>query len=132
MHFAHRHASRQNRAWPKLGFFHVNQTLGFVLLFNDLSERKAAEDARRQFQRGIVDQHKMLTIPLDSKRDLVFRDLMASIVGNAQLAALEISDDLDVIRVPGMLESVRYSVARTTELIEHLLWYAKLDDPKES
>ncbi len=34
MHFAHRHASRQNRAWPKLGFFHVKQAKRDYLLYS--------------------------------------------------------------------------------------------------
>lgn len=110
------------RADPVLSSPH--QTLGFVIIFNDLSERKAADDARRRFQEGIIAQHKVLAIPLDSKDDLIFRDLLASIVGNAQLAALEISDNLDVTQVPAMLKSVQASVARTTGLLEHLLWYA--------
>jgi len=109
-----------------------DRTLGFVILLNDLSERKAAEEARRRFQQGIMDQHRMLTVPLDSKSDLIFRDLMASIIGNAQLAALEISDNLEVGRVPDMLDSVQSSVARTTDLIEHLLWYANRGVRKES
>lgn len=109
-----------------------NQTLGFVILFNDLSERKAAEEARRRFQHGIMDQHRMLTTPLDSKSDLIFRDLMASIIGNAQLAALEISDNLDVGLVPDLLNSVQSSVTRTTDLIEHLLWYGTRGERKDS
>ena len=109
-----------------------NQTLGFVILFNDLSERKAAEEARRRFQHGIMDRHRMLTTPLDSKSDLIFRDLMASIIGNAQLAALEISDNLDVGLVPDLLNSVQSSVARTTDLIEHLLWYGTRGERKDS
>ena len=108
------------------------KALGFVLIFNDLGERKAAEDARRGFQRGIVEQHRMLTIPLDSENDLRLRDLLASVVGNAQLAALEISDNLDVTQVPEMLASVQASVARSSELLEHLLWYAGRTTPRQS
>jgi hypothetical protein len=108
------------------------KTLGFVFIFNDLSERKAAEDARRGFQRGIMEQHRMVTVPVDSEDDLRLRDLLASILGNAQLAALEISDNLDVTEVPAMLESVQASVARSNELLEHLLWYAGRTSPRQS
>jgi hypothetical protein len=45
-------------------------------------------------------------------------------VGNAQLAALEIADGVDLAHLPEMLESVRASVARTAELLEHLIWHA--------
>lgn len=100
------------------------EPLGYVFILNDLSERKAAEDARRSFQEEIMQQHRMLSLPLDSNHYLIYRDLLASIVGNAQLAALEITDNLDVARVPDLLAGVQSSVARTTELLEHLIWYA--------
>ena len=48
-------------------------------------------------------------------------------VGNAQLAALEITDGVDLTRMPAMLESVRTSVARAAELLEHLIWYGAQD-----
>ncbi|MGE5155666.1 MAG: GAF domain-containing protein [Bdellovibrio bacteriovorus] len=98
--------------------------LGFVLLLTDLSERKAAEDARRLFQVGVVERHRMVARPLDGEGDLRRRDLLATLVGNAQLAALEITDGPDLERVPEMLESIQASVDRATELLEHLLWYS--------
>lgn len=100
------------------------RVLGFVLLFTDLTERRAAEAARRGFQEGIVEQHRAVSVPLDSTADLIYRDLLSSIVGNAQLAALEITDGVDVARMPEMLASVRASVERTAELLEHLVWHA--------
>jgi light-regulated signal transduction histidine kinase (bacteriophytochrome) len=100
------------------------QPLGFVFIFNDLSERKAAEHARRRFHERILAQRRLLRMPVDTKADLVVRDMMSSLVGNAQLAALEISDNLEVVQVPEMLESVQASVARSAELLEHLIWYA--------
>jgi hypothetical protein len=63
-------------------------------------------------------------VPLDSSADLVYRDLLAAVVGNAQLAALEITDGVSLTHMPGMLESVRASVDRTAELLEHLVWHA--------
>jgi two-component system, chemotaxis family, sensor kinase Cph1 len=99
------------------------ETLGFVLLFTDLSERKAAEDARRRFQVGVVERHRMVVRPLENEGDLRRRDLLASLVGNAQLAALEVTDGPDLDRVPEMLESIHASVDRATELLDHLLWY---------
>jgi PAS domain S-box-containing protein len=100
------------------------RVLGFVLLFTDLTERKAAESARRRFQEGIIEGHRVPTVPLDSSADLVYRDLLAAVVGNAQLAALEITDGVSLTHMPGMLESVRASVDRTAELLEHLVWHA--------
>jgi PAS domain-containing protein len=101
-----------------------DRLLGFVLLFADLTERKAAEAARRRFQEGIVGQRRVLNVRLDSQADLVYRNLLASVLGNAQLAALEITDGVDPARMPEMLDSVRASVGRTATLLECLLWHA--------
>ena len=100
------------------------QVLGFVLLLTDLRERKLAEEARRRFQVGVVERHRVAPKPMGSEADLRHRDLLASIVGNAQLAALEITDGPDLTRVPEMLESIESSVTRTTALIGHLLGYS--------
>ena len=107
-----------------------DHVLGFVILFNDLTERRAADDARRQFQAEIVDRHRLATVPLDSGDDLVFRNLLASVVGNAQLAALEITDGVDLAQVPAMLESVQSSVERAAALLERLVWHAAGVRPK--
>ncbi|WP_428484629.1 GAF domain-containing protein [Rhodopila sp.] len=101
-----------------------DRTLGFVLLFTDLTERKAAETARRRFQEGVIQQRPPSSGQLDSKADLMFRNLLAKIVENAQLAALEITDRVDTARMPEMLEAVRASVARTAEILRYLVWHA--------
>ena len=106
------------------------KVLGFVLLFTDLTERRAAETARRRFQEGLLEPHRALHLRLDSKADLVYRNLLASVVGNAQLAALEITDGVDVGRMPEMLESVQASVTRTAELLEQLIGHATRDGSK--
>jgi two-component system, chemotaxis family, sensor kinase Cph1 len=98
--------------------------LGFVLLFTDLAGRHAAEAARRQFQEDIVDRHRLATVPLDSRADLIFRNLLSSVVGNAQLAALEITDGVELAQVPAMLDSVQSSVERAAALLERLVWHA--------
>lgn len=100
------------------------RTLGYVLLLTDLSERKLAEEARRRFQAGVLERHRVTSKPLDSRADLAHRELLASIVGNAQLAALEITDGMDLTRVPRMLESIESSVGRMTDLLDHLRRYA--------
>jgi light-regulated signal transduction histidine kinase (bacteriophytochrome) len=101
-----------------------NHVLGFVFIFNDLREHNAADEARRRFQAEVLGRHRMLSFPLETPQDLRYRDLLTSLVGNAQLAALEITENLDMSRVPEMLESVQSSVSRSTELLEHLKWYA--------
>jgi hypothetical protein len=97
-----------------------DRVLGFVFLFNDLGERKAADAARKRFQDVIAESHRTRAGWLDRHADIVFQAILASLVENAQLAALEIADGLEVSRMPAMLESVRASVARTTEVLEML------------
>jgi hypothetical protein len=89
-------------------------------MFTDLAERKAAETARRRFQEGILQSNRKLTSRIDSQSDLIFQNLMSAIIENAQLAALEITDATDPSGMPALLESVRSSVARTAEVLEHL------------
>ena len=115
--------SMQMRADPV--FATPARVLGFVLLFTDLTERRAAETARRRFQEEVIDRHRAVSVRLDFNADLIYRQLLASIVGNAQLAALEITDGVDLSRMPDMLESIRASVARTSELLEDLICHAR-------
>jgi light-regulated signal transduction histidine kinase (bacteriophytochrome) len=101
-------------------FSSPDRVLGFVFLFNDLGERKAADAARKRFQDVIAESHRSRAGWLDSHADMVFQAILASLVENAQLAALEIAEGVEVSRMPAMLESVRASVARTTEVLEML------------
>ncbi len=105
-----------------------DDVMGFVLLFSDLSEQKAAEEARRQFQDEILARHRMPAMPLDSETDLLYRNILASIVGNAQLAALEITDSMDAAQMSTMLESVSSSLNRTTGLLEQLIGHSARGD----
>jgi light-regulated signal transduction histidine kinase (bacteriophytochrome) len=105
-------------------FSSPERVLGYVFLFNDLAERKAAEAARRRFQSGIEIGARGRAGRLDRKADLAFKAILASVVENAQLAALEISDGVDVANMPELLESVRASVARTAEVLETLIRHA--------
>lgn len=101
-------------------FSSPDRVLGFVFLFNDLGERKAADAARKRFQDVIAESHRTRAGWLDRHADIVFQAILASLVENAQLAALEIAEGVEVSRMPAMLESVRASVARTTEVLEML------------
>ncbi|WP_203071838.1 GAF domain-containing protein [Falsiroseomonas ponticola] len=105
-------------------FSSPDRVLGYVFLFNDLAERKAAEAARRRFQQGIEEGSRSRAGRLDRQADLAFRAILASVVENAQLAALEITDGVDVATMPEQLESVRASVARTAEVLEALIRHA--------
>ena len=105
-------------------FTALDRTVGFVLLFTDLTERKAAEASRRGFQESVIRQRPVMSGKLDSKADLLFRNVLSTIVENAQLAALEIADRVDPARMPQMLEALRASVARTAEVLRYLVWHA--------
>ncbi len=98
--------------------------LGFVVLFTDISVQKNAERARARFQERIIDRSALSRLRLTNEGDAQFRKLMSVIVDNAQLAALEITDGLNPQRMPGMLDGVQASVARSTELLEILLRHA--------
>lgn len=102
-----------------------DRVLGFVFLFNDLTRRKEADAARRRFQEGIVEGHLPQPGRHSSHEDLIFRTLLASVVENAQLAALEITDGVEPERMPLLLESVRASVARTAEVLDVLIRHAQ-------
>ena len=100
-----------------------SRLLGFVLLFTDLTGRKTAEAARHRFQEGIIKGPQMLARRLDSHDDLMFQKLLSAVVENAQLAALEITEGVDLEHMPEMLEGVRLSVARTAEMLQLLIWH---------
>lgn len=112
-------------------FSEPNSVMGFVLLFTDLAEQKAAKTARQRFQEDVIARHQMPALPIDSKADLLYRNIFASVIGNAQLAALEITDSIDVIQMPPMLESIILSVDRTAELLDHLIAHAAKGDPED-
>lgn len=105
-------------------FAQKNRALGFVLMFTDLTQRKAAESARRGFQEAVIQQRRPMSGLLDSGADLIYSELLSTIVENAQLAALEIADGVDPADMPERLETVRASVARTSEVLGYLVWHA--------
>jgi len=95
--------------------------LGFVLMFSDLSGERTAQAARYRLQADILKRHRLVASRLQSEADLLLRRLLSAIVGNAQLAALEITDGADLARVSDMLESVRASLGRATALLEQIV-----------
>lgn len=97
--------------------------LGYVLIGNDLSDLRAAEAARRQFQDSLSAEARLLMVPADLEGDRLSHALLAGILGNAQLAAREVRNTLEVGQVPTILCNLHASVARTTDLLEHLMWY---------
>lgn len=97
-----------------------DRILGFILLFTDLAERKAAEAARQGFRDTLLLSQRRLMGRIDSNASLAVENLMSRIIDNAQLAALEIADGLDTAGIPETLDSVRASVARAAEVLEQI------------
>jgi len=102
-------------------FSSPDRVLGIVLLFTDITDRKTVEAAGRDFQHSIIGSHRVPGINLGTKADLVYQRLYSSVIENAQLAVLEITDGADKSRMVQMLASVRASVDRTTEVLDRLI-----------
>lgn len=113
------------RADPVIG--PQDRVLGFVLIFSDLSDRKAAETARTRFQEDIGSGRRP-SLRLDSNASLLYQELAASAVENAQLAALEVTHGAEISRMPEMLDSIRSSTSRTLDILEHLVWHTSHSD----
>jgi two-component system, chemotaxis family, sensor kinase Cph1 len=64
----------------------LNRLLRFVLLFTDLTERKPTEAARRRFQEGVIEQHRLTATRFQPKAHIPYQDLLSSVLENAQLA----------------------------------------------
>ena len=134
---------RRRRAWRGEFLFHPGQdeavpllvrgdpvlaapgrVLGFVLLFIDVSQRRAAESARARFLDGILTPHRFAAARMTAAGEPMFHGLMATVIENAQMAALEITDGVDLAQMPKMLDAIRSSVDRTAEVLERLIWHA--------
>ncbi|RTL73048.1 MAG: GAF domain-containing protein [Hyphomicrobiales bacterium] len=99
--------------------------LGYVFTFSDLRERAAAEAARERFQYGIVERNEISLKRVETAGNPHHRQLFTSIIENAQLAAMEITESANIPHMPELLESVRASVSRSAELLDLLIGNAK-------
>ena len=70
--------------------------LGYILIFTDLSEQKAAESVRKQSLRSIVESQDFVSGRLEPEALMDYLSLLSLIVGNAQRATLEITDGIDI------------------------------------
>ncbi len=105
-------------------FSDPDHVLGYVLLFTDISQRREAEAARRRLHDEIAGRNRIVNLQLDPGARLAYRELLATVMQNAQLAALEITDGVDPARMSEMLDSVQASLTRTAALLERLLRHA--------
>jgi light-regulated signal transduction histidine kinase (bacteriophytochrome) len=99
--------------------------LGVVMTFADSSERVTAAAARQKFQTSILENKRMPSDPLDFSSNMVFRRLYSRIISNAQLAALEITDGMQLSDIPRLLEQLRVSVTRSELLLNYLLTHSR-------
>ncbi len=97
-----------------------DRALGYVLLFTDLTERRAAETARRRFQESLVGSRRRLSTRLETDADLKVQSLISQVIENAQLAALEVTDAADPANMRKLLEGIRNSLERSAEVLERL------------
>jgi light-regulated signal transduction histidine kinase (bacteriophytochrome) len=102
-------------------FSSPDRVLGIILLFTDITDRKTAEAAGRRFQEGTLTPHRGSGTHLGTQADLIYQKLFSSVLENAQLAALEIIDGADKTTMLQMLESVRASVTRASEVLDRLI-----------
>ena len=102
-------------------FASADRVLGYVLMLTDMTNKKAANVARRQFQDGVLDHTREVGALISSTDGLSFSNLLHAIVENGQLAGLEITDRIDLTRMPDQLSAVRDSVRRATILLRNLL-----------
>ncbi len=106
-------------------FASPNRVRGFIVLFTDNSVNKAALTARRRFQERLLERHPLELNSGSTATDLAYYNMILSILENAQLAALEVTDRADVQKMPELLESIRTSVGRATEVLDFLIESAR-------
>jgi light-regulated signal transduction histidine kinase (bacteriophytochrome) len=102
-----------------------NQVLGYVILLTDISDRQMAENARRRFPQRTIEKITSQPTGLGENSRSLYESLLEVVVENAQLAAIEITDGIDVQRIPEMLEGVEASMSRTSQLIGNLIQHAE-------
>jgi light-regulated signal transduction histidine kinase (bacteriophytochrome) len=106
------------RAEPIVGA--GDRALGYVLMFSDLTERRAADVARRRFQDSLVAGRRRLATRLQAAGEAKAQTLISQVIENAQLAALEVTDAADPANMRKLLEGIRSSVERSAEVLERL------------
>lgn len=100
------------------------RVLGFVLMFTDLTESRAAESARRRFQQSLVSNRRKLSSGLETGTQVKVQGLISQVIENGQLAALEVTESADSTNMGILLEGIRNSVERCAEVLERLTFDA--------
>jgi chemotaxis family two-component system sensor kinase Cph1 len=106
------------------------RALGYVLIFTDLTERRAAETERQRFRESLADSRRRLDARMETQTDLTARSLIAQVIENAQLAALEVTDAADPANMRKLLEGIRSAVERSAEVLDRLKFEPPASEPK--
>ncbi len=107
------------------------RALGYVLTFADLTARREAENARRRFQETLVGSRRRISARLDTSAELQAQGLIAQVIENAQLAALEVTDSADPANMRKLLDGIRSAVERSAEVLERLRLQPPAPDRKQ-
>ena len=113
-------------------FFTKDRKLGFVLLFTDLTERKAAEAARKRLHDGIMSGSRAVAGRMERQNNLTYQSMLTAVIENAHMAALEIADGVDTMSIPTKLDAVQASVSRTAEMLDRLIRHAEMPPGDET
>ncbi len=100
-------------------FDRVDERIGTVFLFIDLSGRQEVESARLRFRQAVAERRAHFR-PLRDKADEDGSRLFDRVLDNASFAALEAVAGLDVESIPDTLRSIEVSLTRASDLLERL------------
>jgi PAS domain S-box-containing protein len=100
------------------------ETLGYVLIFTDRSERREAEATRRRLQHSSADPDRSPLGRVAATAMDDFDHLVAAILGNASAAVLEITESTTDTPIANLLREVESAARRATDLGEQILNYS--------
>jgi light-regulated signal transduction histidine kinase (bacteriophytochrome) len=95
----------------------VTEILGLVVMFTDLSERRAALHARERFQR-IVDSARD---PIGAAQSAQAGEILDGLLEHATYAALELVQGIEVSEASDAIRALETSVQRTRRLLEEIV-----------
>ena len=97
--------------------------LGTILMFTDLSARRAAEDARARLAEAL--ENGASGTPLGGLSGVVeFDDMMAAVLANARTAVMSVSGTAAEAIQPGTLKSIESLTRRAAEVAQHMVRFA--------
>lgn len=94
--------------------------LGYIVLLTDVSSTLGTANRPHRILEGLLESYSSTAADIPEPLRVEFDNLAKAVLENARMAAMEISDGIDVARVTTMLDGIEDSVARTTRLIEAL------------